>query len=64
MDGVAAEQRQKLETIEEEQVQVKRWLDRLYRAIETTDLEPADMAAPHQGAQGEVGEAANCGGGG
>ncbi len=44
MDGVAAEKRQRLETIEEEQVQVKRWLDRLYRAIETTDLEPADMA--------------------
>ena len=44
MDGVAAEQRKRLETIEEEQVQVKRWLDRLYRAIETTDLEPADMA--------------------
>ena len=44
MDGVAAEQRKRLETIEKEQVQVKRWLDRLYRAIETTDLEPADMA--------------------
>ena len=44
MDGVAAEQRQRLETIEEEQVQVKRWLDRLYRAIETTDLDPSDMA--------------------
>ncbi len=44
MDGVAAEQRQRLKTIEEEQMQVKRWLDRLYRAIETTDLEPTDMA--------------------
>ena len=44
MDGVAAEQRQRLQSIEEEQVQVKRWLDRLYRAIETTDLEPLDMA--------------------
>ena len=44
MDGVAAEQRKRLQSIEEEQVQVKRWLDRLYRAIETTDLEPADMA--------------------
>ena len=44
MDGVAAEQRKRLQFIEEEQVQVKRWLDRLYRAIETTDLEPADMA--------------------
>ena len=44
MDGVAAEQGQRLQTIEEEQVQVKRWLDRLYWAIETTDIEPADVA--------------------
>ncbi len=44
MDGLAAEQRQRLEAIDEGQVQVRRWLDRLYRAIETTDLEPSDIA--------------------
>ena len=44
MDGVAHEQRKKLESIEGELVEVRRWLDRLYRAIETTDLDIADIA--------------------
>ena len=44
MDGVAHEQRKKLESIESELAEVKRWLDRLYRAIETTDLDISDVA--------------------
>ncbi len=44
MDGVAHEQRKKLESIESELAEVKRWLDRLYRAIETTDLDISDIA--------------------
>ena len=43
-DGVAHEQRQSLESIEEELAEVRRWLERLYRAIETTDLEVTDLA--------------------
>ena len=44
MDGLAHEQRQKLEAIEGELADVRRWLDRLYRAIETTDLDASDVA--------------------
>ena len=44
MDGVTYEQRQKLETIEGELVDVRRWLERLYRAIETSDLKLSDIA--------------------
>ena len=44
MDGIAKEQRKRLKTIEGELADVKRWLDRLYRAIETTDLDPADLS--------------------
>ena len=44
MDGVAREQRQKLETIEGQLADVRRWLERLYRAIETSDLELSDVA--------------------
>ena len=43
MDGVASQQRQSLETIGEELEEVRRWLDRLYRAIETTDLNISDI---------------------
>ena len=43
MDGLAREQRQRLESIEGELAEVRRWLDRLYRAIETTDLDIADI---------------------
>ena len=43
MDGVAREQRQKLETIESELVDVKRRLGRLYDLAETTDLDIDDF---------------------
>ena len=43
MDGVAREQRQRLETIESELVDVKRRLDRLYNLVETTDLDVDDF---------------------
>ena len=41
---MAYEQRKKLESIEGELVEVRRWLDKLYRAIETTDLDMTDIA--------------------
>ena len=44
MDGVAAEQRQKLESIERELEEVKRRLARIWNAIETTDIEMADAS--------------------
>ncbi len=43
MDGLAKEQRQKLETIEAELVDVKRRLGRLYDLAETTDLDINDF---------------------
>ena len=43
MDGVAKDQRQKLETIEAELVDVKRRLGRLYDLAETTDLDIDDF---------------------
>ena len=43
MDGVAREQRKKLETIESELADVRRRLDRLYNLVETTDLDMADV---------------------
>ena len=44
MDGLAREQRQKLETVEHELDEVKRALDRIWRMVETTDLEMSDAA--------------------
>ena len=44
MDGVAAEQRQRLETIEEELEDVKRRLGRIWQVIETTDIQMADAS--------------------
>ena len=44
MDGVAIEQRKRLESIQRELDEVDRWLDRLYRAIETTELDMTDIA--------------------
>ena len=44
MDGVAAEQRQRMETIEEELEEVKRRLGRIWQVIETTDIEMADAS--------------------
>ena len=43
MDGLAREQRQKLETVESELVDVKRRLGRLYDLAETTDLDIDDF---------------------
>ena len=64
LDGVAHEQRRNLETIEGALAAVRRWLERLYRAIETTDLDLADLTPrikEHRGASGAAGE--RCGGG-
>ena len=44
MDGVAAEQRQKPESIEDELEDVKRRLGRIWQVIETTDIEMADAS--------------------
>ena len=44
MDGVAREQRERLETIEEELEEVKRRLGRIWQVIETTDVEMADAS--------------------
>ena len=43
MDGVAHEQRVKLETIEAELAEVRRRMDRLWHAVETSDLEINDI---------------------
>ena len=42
MDGVAREQRQRLENIEDELEEVKRRLSRIWQVIETTDIAMAD----------------------
>ena len=44
MDGVASEQRERLESIEEELEEVKRRLGRIWQVIETTDIEMADAS--------------------
>ena len=44
MDGVAREQRQNLETIEDELEEVKRKLDRIWQIVESTDLDMADAS--------------------
>ena len=44
MDGVAREQRQRLQTIDEELEDVKKRLWRIWQAIETTDIEMADAS--------------------
>ena len=44
MDGVAREQRERLQTIDEELEDVKRRLGRIWQAIETTDIEMADAS--------------------
>ena len=43
MDGVAREQRKRLETIDSGLADVRRRLDRLYNLVETTDLDIADV---------------------
>ena len=44
VDGVAHEQRERLQTIEEEPEDVKRRLGRIWQVIETTDIEMADAS--------------------
>ena len=44
MDEVASEQRERLESIEEELEEVKRRLGRIWQVIETTDIEMADAS--------------------
>ena len=44
VDGVAADQRQRLETIEKELEDVKKRLGRIWQIIETTDIEMADAS--------------------
>ena len=43
LDGIAHEQRRKLETIESELADVRRRLDRLYHLMETTELDISDV---------------------
>ena len=43
MDGVAGEQRKRLETIQSELADVRRRLDRLYDLVETTDMDITDF---------------------
>ena len=43
MDGVASEQRKRLETIDSELSDVRRRLDRLYNLVETTDMDIDDF---------------------
>ena len=42
MDGVAREQRRTLETVEQELIEVKRRLDRIWQVIENSNLDAAD----------------------
>ena len=44
MDGIAQEQRKRLRIIEDELEEVKRRLDRIWNAIETSDIEMADAS--------------------
>ena len=46
MDGVAREQRVKLETVEAELADVRRRLERLYNLVETTDMDIDDFKPP------------------
>ena len=43
MDGVAGDQRKKLQTIEKELADVRRRLDTIYNLVETTEVEMADF---------------------
>ena len=43
MDGVAREERDKLAILEDEQVEMRRKMDRLWRVVETSDMEVNDI---------------------
>ena len=62
MDGVAREQRKRLETVEDELEDVKRKLGRIWHLVETTDTDMADALRPHQGAPGAADAPGGCGG--
>ena len=57
MDGVAAEQRERLENIEAELIEVRRRLDRVWHVIENSELDIIRRHLPHQRAPGASGEA-------
>ena len=44
MDGIAREQRKRLKIIEDELEDVKKWLGRIWHAIETTDIKLSDAS--------------------
>ena len=62
MDGIAAEQRAKLETIEAELLEVRQRMDRLWRLVETTDLQTEEILPRlrhHQERQEQLEQAAD-----
>ena len=61
MDGVAREERERLETIEAEQDEVRRKMDRLWHIVESTDMEVNDILPRlrvHQERQAQLDQAA------
>ena len=64
MDGIAREQRQRLETAEAELLDVKRRLERLYDLARDHRLGHRGLQAPHQGPPGAPGASRGRGGGG
>ena len=62
MDGVAREQRERLETVEAELAEVRRKMDRLWHTVESTDLEINDILPrlrEHKGSQEKLEVAAD-----
>ena len=60
MDGVAREERERLETIEAEQAEVRRKMDRLWHIVESTDMEVNDILPRlrvHQEREEQLGQA-------
>ena len=47
LDEVFQEQNERIEAVEEELIEVRRRMDRLWHAVETTDLEINDIIPPH-----------------
>ena len=54
MDGVAAEQRERLENIEAELIEVRRRLDRVWHVIENPEFDISDATPPASGSTGSV----------
>ncbi|MCY3570722.1 MAG: recombinase family protein [Chloroflexi bacterium] len=62
MDGVAREERERLETIEAEQEEVRRKMDRLWHIVESSDMEVNDILPRlrvHQERQAQLDQAAD-----